>query len=195
MRPVRLMTRLPRLQRLVLGTLGLVPAALIGALAVPALAAAAGPVTTAASCTGASPAITCNLWAEVGSVPVPGGSVAAAARLLPRPAASDGPGPAIVATAGDTITLNLVNHLPQPTSLVVRGLNGAPDIVGREQRLARCTPSRRPAPGRTCTRPGSCPAASTRSRWACTACSSCRRAAPRARPVRGHDHGVQRRRP
>jgi hypothetical protein len=147
MRPVRLMTRLPRLQRLVLGTMGLVPAALIGALAVPALAAAAGPVTTAASCSGTSPAITCNLWAEAGSVTVPGGSVATWGYATASGGSPTLPGPTIVVTAGDTITLNLVNHLPQPTSLVVQGLAGAPDLTSVASGASHAYTIKAAAPG------------------------------------------------
>ena len=129
MRPDRLLARIQPMKRKFISAFALAPAALLGALLVPAAVSAAGPLTTAASCSGTSPSITCNLWAETGTLAVPGGSVAAWGYATASGGSPTVPGPTIVVQAGDTITLNLVNHLPQPTSLVVQGLVGAPDLT------------------------------------------------------------------
>ncbi len=126
------------MKRTLLSSLVLGPALLVAALLIPGAAAAAGPITSTACSApgGATPVtVTCNLWAETGSL--------TGAALPGTPAnvtvwgfsATDGgsptlPGPVLVATAGDTVTVNLVNHLARPTSILFDGQAMAPDLTG-----------------------------------------------------------------
>ncbi len=117
-----------------LSSLVLGPALLLAALLVPGAAAAAGPITSTA-CTAVGTSVTCNLWAEAGSLtsvelpgtltPVTVWGFATASGASPTV-----PGPVLVATEGDTVTVNLVNHLSQPTSIVFNGQAMAPDLTG-----------------------------------------------------------------
>ncbi len=119
-----------KMKRILISTLALAPAMLLAALLVPASAAAAGPIPTAASCSSTGPAaVSCDLWAKPGTLALPGTSVAAWGYSTTELGAPTFPGPAIVVNAGDTLTLNLHNSLPQPTSLVVEGLSQAPDLA------------------------------------------------------------------
>ena len=106
------------------------PALLLAAMLVPGAAAAAGPITSAA-CTASGTAVTCNLWAETGSLTLPGPT---SVTVWGFATASGGsptlPGPVLVATEGDTVTVNLVNHLSQSTSIVFGGQTMVPDLTG-----------------------------------------------------------------
>ena len=116
------------MKRILLSSLAAVPALLLAALLVPAAAAAAGPVSTASSCSGTT-TVTCNLWAEPGTLPLPGSSVPAWGFATTAGGSPSIPGPAIVVDQGATVTVNLVNDLPQATSLVFEGVATAPDLT------------------------------------------------------------------
>ena len=116
------------MKRILLSSLAAVPALLLAALLVPAGAAAAGPVSTASSCSGTT-TVTCNLWAEPGTLPLPGSSVPAWGFATTAGGSPSIPGPAIVVDQGATVTVNLVNDLPQATSLVFEGVATAPDLT------------------------------------------------------------------
>ncbi len=119
------------MKQTILSSLVLGPALLLAALLLPGAAAAAGPITSTA-CTAAGTAVTCNLWAETGSLPLPlpSTSVTVWGFATASGASPTVPGPVLVATAGDTVTVNLVNHLSQPTSIVFNGQAMVPDLTG-----------------------------------------------------------------
>ena len=124
MRSVRTM------KRTILSTMALAPALLLAALLVPAGAAAAGPITTAPSCTSTgSGTVTCDLWAKPGTLALPGTSVTAWGYSTTAGGSPSFPGPAIVVNVGDSVTVNLTNDLAQPTSLVFNGLATVPDLT------------------------------------------------------------------
>ncbi len=89
MRPVRPM------KRILLSTLGLASALLLAALAGPAGAAAAGPLSTASSCSGTT-TVTCDLWAKPGTLALPGTSVTAWGYATSAGGSPVFPGPTIV---------------------------------------------------------------------------------------------------
>jgi hypothetical protein len=117
------------MKRTLIASLAAVPALLLAALLVPAAVAAAGPVTTAASCSGTT-SVTCTLWAEPGTLALPGPTTVPAWGFATTAGGSPSiPGPAIVVDQGATVTVNLVNDLPQATSLVFEGVASAPDLA------------------------------------------------------------------
>lgn len=116
------------MKRTTLSSMLLAPALLIAALVAPGAAAAAGPITTASSCTGTG-TVTCDLWAKPGTLPLPGTSVTAWGYSTTSVGSPTFPGPAIVVNQGDTVTVNLTNNLTQPTSLVFDGVAGPPDLA------------------------------------------------------------------
>ena len=117
------------MKRTFLSSLVLGPALLVAALVIPATAAAAGPITTTA-CTAVGTAVTCDLWAETGTLALPGTSVPAWGFSATAGGSPSVPGPVLVANAGDTVTVNLINDLPQPTSILFDGQAMVPDLEG-----------------------------------------------------------------
>ena len=117
------------MRRILRSAVALVPMLLLAALAVPAAVAAAGPITPASSCVVSTGAVTCDLWAKPGSLSVPDGSVPIWGFSDTAGGSPTVPGPDIVATAGDTVTIHLTNLLPAATSLVFNGVAGAPDLA------------------------------------------------------------------
>jgi len=130
------------MKRTLLSSLVLGPALLLAALLIPGAVAAAGPITSTA-CTDVdngthvgNTAVTCNLWAETGNLTLPGTSVpiwgfagpSVADPSLPGPVSV--PGAVLVADAGDTVTVNLVNDLAVATSIVFDGQPMVPDTTG-----------------------------------------------------------------
>ncbi len=120
------------MKRTLLSSLVLGPALLLGALLLPAAAAAAGPITPSAACTAVGATVTCNLWAKTGTVALPGSAT-------PTPiwgfsATSGGsptlPGPVLVVNQGDTVTVNLTNNLAVTTSILFDGQAMVPDVTG-----------------------------------------------------------------
>jgi FtsP/CotA-like multicopper oxidase with cupredoxin domain len=166
------------MKRTLLTSLILGPALLFVALLIPGAAAAAGPITTASSCSAAGSTVTCNLWAEAGTLALPGTSVPVWGFATTSGGSPIVPGPVLVVNQGDTVTVNLTNHLSQLTSILFDGQAMVPDLAGGRRR----TRSRPVPPAPTSTRPGSSRARSTRWRWACTGCSSSGRPPP-ARPT------------
>ena len=86
------------------------------------------------TCSEAAGVRTCDLWATTGTLTLPVGSVPASVTIWGY--ASDGispaglPGPTLIATAGETLKINLTNNLSQATSLSVRGLASTSDMTG-----------------------------------------------------------------
>jgi FtsP/CotA-like multicopper oxidase with cupredoxin domain len=106
---------------------GFVQAAADGAPA--ANPAAALPVS---ACTGVgSGTVTCDLFAEVGSISLPDG---ASVSIWGFSAVSGGPaelpGPLLTAVVGDTVTVNVTNNLSEQLSVLFQGQSLAPDLTG-----------------------------------------------------------------
>ncbi len=91
------------------------------------VAAQSGPVTV--TCTPTTP---CDLYATTGSLTLPNGAGTVPIwgyATTPTGAASS-PGPTLIVTEGDTVTINLHNNLADDTSLYIQGLPMQPDMVG-----------------------------------------------------------------
>jgi hypothetical protein len=117
------------MKRILLSTISLAAALLLGALAAPGLAAAAGPITTSSSCTGTT-TVTCDLYAEKGTLALPGTTpVPVWGFATTSGGAPSIPGPAIVVEQGAAVTVNLSNHLGRDTSLTFEGLQAVPDLT------------------------------------------------------------------
>ena len=121
------------MKRTFLSSLVLGPALLLGALLLPATAAAVGPITPSSACTAVGTAVTCNLWAKVqtGGPALPGTTVTKwwgfsdSATGIPTL-----PGPVLVVNQGDTVTVNLTNNLAVTTSILFDGQPVIPDTTG-----------------------------------------------------------------
>jgi len=132
------------MKRTILSTLVAGPALLLAALLIPATASAAGPITSTACSGSGSGTVSCEITAKAGTLSLPG---------LPAPgtvpiwgyAAGDHlvagdptvPGPVLVATVGDAVTVTLDNDLTETTGIVFEGLSMAvgldpvpPDLIG-----------------------------------------------------------------
>lgn len=90
--------------------------------------AATLPAETCTS-TGAG-ARTCELTAGVGSLTLPGGGTVPAWGYSLGAGALSVPGPVLIVNQGETVTVNLTNDLPAPTSLLFHGQAMAPDQTG-----------------------------------------------------------------
>jgi FtsP/CotA-like multicopper oxidase with cupredoxin domain len=117
------------MKRTLLSSLVLGPALLLGALLVPGIAAAAGPITSTA-CTDGGATVTCSLVAKTGTLSLPGASVPIWGFAENAGAAATVPGPTLVADQGDTVVVNLTNNLGQPVSILFGGQAMTPDLVG-----------------------------------------------------------------
>jgi hypothetical protein len=108
----------------------ILPALLGGALVLPATAAAAGPLSSSA-CTAVGTDVTCNLWARSGSLTLPG---AISTPIFGFSSASSGavgvPGPVLIVTAGDHVTVHVTNQLTVRTSVQFDGQAMVPDLTG-----------------------------------------------------------------
>jgi FtsP/CotA-like multicopper oxidase with cupredoxin domain len=111
------------------------PALLLLALVAPVSVAAAGPITSAACAPTGATAVTCNLWAKVGTGPtglsLPGGVTSPIWGFAA--ASGDGPsvpGPVLIVNSGDEVTVNLTNQLPVTTAILFEGQPMAPDLSG-----------------------------------------------------------------
>jgi FtsP/CotA-like multicopper oxidase with cupredoxin domain len=85
----------------------------------------------ATPCVSTGTNVTCDLWAEVGSTLLPDG----ASVTIWGYSATDGgvpalPGPVLIVNQGDTVTVNLTNHLLEPTALHFQGQDMLPDTTG-----------------------------------------------------------------
>ncbi|MBI5069291.1 MAG: multicopper oxidase domain-containing protein [Deltaproteobacteria bacterium] len=124
----------------------LLPAGLL-LLAAPLAAHPALP--TPAACTVSPGSVVCDLWAKTGTVSVPGSAAA-----IPVWGYSDTetgaaglPGPTLVATAGDTLTVNLHNTLGEPTTLLFAGQDqpaGGPEAAPTSGTATYVLPALRP---------------------------------------------------
>ena len=118
MRSDRTMNR--TLSSLILGS-----ALLLAALVAPVVVSAAGP------CVPLAGTVTQDLFAETGTLALPGST---SVNVWGYATTSGGsptlPGPTITATVGDTVTVNLTNHLPETTAIEFAGIDMAPDLVG-----------------------------------------------------------------
>ncbi len=109
------------------------------ALAAPArapVAAAQAATLPATACTGTG-TVTCNLWAVAGSITLPDLTTVTAWGYAAESAPSSGtpgplslPGPVLIVSQGDTVTVNLTNNLAEPTALLFQGQALAPDLTG-----------------------------------------------------------------
>jgi hypothetical protein len=118
------------MKRTLLSSLVLGPALLLAALIAPGTAAAAGPITSTA-CTTAGTSTTCNLWAETGTLALPGPTSVTAWGFASTAGGSPTvPGPVLVANQGDSVTVNLTNDLAVATSIVFDGQAMVPDLTG-----------------------------------------------------------------
>ena len=121
------------MKRTFLSTLTLGPILLLAALLVPGTVAAAGPITSSACAPGATPGtVTCDLWAESDTVTMPGaaGPVTIWGFSETNGGSPTLPGPTLIANQGDMVTVNLTNHLTQPTSIQFGGQAMRPDQTG-----------------------------------------------------------------
>jgi FtsP/CotA-like multicopper oxidase with cupredoxin domain len=88
------------------------------------------------TCSEAAGIRTCDLWATTGSLAILPGPVPAPVTVpiwgyADTSSGSAGlPGPTLIATAGETLVINLTNNLSEATSLSIRGLSGPSDTVG-----------------------------------------------------------------
>jgi FtsP/CotA-like multicopper oxidase with cupredoxin domain len=117
------------MKRTSLASLVLGPALLLGALLAPGTAAAAGPITSTA-CAPVGPGITCNLWAESGTLTLPVGTTTIWGFSQTDGGSPSLPGPTLIVNQGDAVTVNLVNHLGVATSILFGGQPMVPDQAG-----------------------------------------------------------------
>ena len=83
------------------------------------------------TCTELAGVRTCDLWAATGTITLPGGASFTIWGYAGDSLSPAGlPGPTLIATAGETLEINLHNGLSEATSLSVRGLFGASDRSG-----------------------------------------------------------------
>jgi hypothetical protein len=107
------------------------PALLLLALIAPVGVAAADPITSPCTPTGAT-SVTCNLWARTGTLGLPGSITTP---IMGFAATAGGPaivpGPVLIANSGDTVTVHLTNNLVGvTTALLFEGQPMAPDLSG-----------------------------------------------------------------
>lgn len=98
------------------------------ALAAPA--AVVLPPSTACTAPGTG-TVTCELWAKVGTLSLPGGATAPVwGYAASATGAAEVPGPALIANAGDTVVVTLHNDLAAATALQFEGQAMMPDLTG-----------------------------------------------------------------
>ena len=107
------------------------PALLLAALLAPAVASAAGPISSSA-CSSVGSTSTCNLWAETGSITLPSDPNPVPVWGFSQTAGGSPtlPGPTLIVNQGDSVTVNLTNHLTRATSIVFSGQAMVPDKTG-----------------------------------------------------------------
>ena len=98
---------------------------------------AAGAVTQGPGCTASPGAVSCEFWATSGTVPMPNGAGTLNVSVMGYSDTASGapilPGPSIVATVGDTVTVTLHNGLTapaEPTGMLFQEQVMAPDLTG-----------------------------------------------------------------
>jgi FtsP/CotA-like multicopper oxidase with cupredoxin domain len=104
------------------------------ALAAPGGVPASAPqaaIDNPATCTVAAGSVTCNLYATTGTLTLPGG---ATVDIWGYSDTAGGqaqlPGPTIIATEGDVVTINLTNNLAEDSALIFPGQALIPDLTG-----------------------------------------------------------------
>lgn len=103
----------------------------LAALIAPGIAAAAGPIPASGACTAVGTAVTCNLWAKSGTLPLPGApSVTIWGYATSSGGSPSVPGPVLIVNQGDTVTVNLTNTLSRPTAIQFGGQAMVSDITG-----------------------------------------------------------------
>lgn len=116
-------------RRILAGVFALGPGLLLAAAAAGPVAAA-GPITSSA-CTAAGTIVTCNLWAKTGTLGLPtGGTVPVWGFATSAGGAAEVPGPVLVVTEGDSVTVNLTNSLGVSTALDLGGTTLVPGSRG-----------------------------------------------------------------
>jgi FtsP/CotA-like multicopper oxidase with cupredoxin domain len=119
------------MKRTLLSSLVLGPALLLAALLSPVTAAAAGPIVPSAACAAVGTDVTCNLYAKTGTISLPGGgSTTIWGYAITAGASPTVPGPVLVVNQGDQVTVNLINSLPRPSSVLFGGMAMVPDTTG-----------------------------------------------------------------
>ena len=73
---------------------------------------------------------TCDLWATTGTLSLPGASVPIWGYADTDSGAATLPGPVLIATQGETVTVNLTNNLGEASALLFQGQAMVPDRVG-----------------------------------------------------------------
>ena len=107
--------------------------AVTGSGAGQALAApAAGPLPPSTACIVTGPAtVTCELWAKTGTLTLPGSvTVPVWGYAISAAGLAEVSGPALIANAGDAVTVILHNDLAVPTALYFEGQAMIPDLTG-----------------------------------------------------------------
>ncbi|MHB8891132.1 MAG: multicopper oxidase domain-containing protein [Candidatus Limnocylindrales bacterium] len=104
----------------------------LAALIAPGIAAAAGPIDPGPNpaCTAVGTAVTCNLWAKIGTIPLPGSSVTIWGFSATSSGSPSVPGPVLIVNQGDSVSVNLTNSLPRPTSIMFGGQAMVSDTTG-----------------------------------------------------------------
>ena len=117
------------MNRPILSSTVLGAALLLGSLLAPLSAAAAGPISSTA-CAAVGTDVTCTLWAKPGSLSLPGNSATIWGFSESAGGSPVVPGPTLIVTQGDHVTVNLTNQLSQPTSILFGGQAMVPDQAG-----------------------------------------------------------------
>ncbi len=117
------------MNRPILSSTVLGAALLLGSLLAPLSAAAAGPISSTA-CAAVGTDVTCSLWAKPGSLSLPGNSATIWGFSESAGGSPVVPGPTLIVTQGDHVTVNLTNQLSQPTSILFGGQAMVPDQAG-----------------------------------------------------------------
>jgi FtsP/CotA-like multicopper oxidase with cupredoxin domain len=118
-------------KRSLAASLAFTPALLLAALLAPGGAAAAGPISASSACSTVGTTVTCDIEAKTGTV-TPAGAPAPITiwGFAPTGQPASLPGPTIIATTGDSVTVNLTNQLTVTTSILFDGQAMVPDLNG-----------------------------------------------------------------
>lgn len=123
------MSRERTFMRTIGASLILGPVLAIAALLIPVAVSAAGPITSGA-CTTVGTTVTCDLEARPGPLTLPGTSTPIWGFAVAPGGSASVPGPVLIATSGDTVTVHLANFLPVRTSILFDGQPMVPDLTG-----------------------------------------------------------------
>lgn len=109
----------------------LLPAAGIGLMVLAALAGrASAAVVEGPGCADTGAQVQCEFWATSGTLSLPGATVDVMGYAATAGGTPLVPGPAIVADAGDTVTVTLHNALGEPTGMLFKEQALPPDLTG-----------------------------------------------------------------